>query len=139
MQRRSDDRLIAYPDGEVDVSEGRGIEAWLDSDRAARDKLAALAESAALVRSAFDEVMHEPVPDRLIAAARGERVSVEPSVKIVPFRRGQRTGGAPAARSWWLGLPLAASLFSLLLGGAVAYLDVAKLRPAGIRDNHPSV
>jgi anti-sigma factor RsiW len=115
MQKRSDDRLIAYLDGEVDVSERREIEAWLDSDPAARDKLASLAKSAALVRSAFDEIMREPLPDRLIAAARGETVSVEPSAIIVPFRRGQEGGGAPTARSWWLGLPLAASLFGLLL------------------------
>jgi anti-sigma factor RsiW len=139
MQKRSDDRLIAYLDGEVDVSESREIEAWLDSDPAARDKLAALAQSAALVRSAFDEVMHEPLPDRLIAAARGETVSAEPSAKIVPFRRGQRAGGAPAARSWWLGLPLAASLFGLLLGGAVTYLSVAKLLPGGIGAKQPAV
>ena len=46
MQKRSDDRLIAYLDGELDVSERREIEAWLDSDPAARDKLAALAQSA---------------------------------------------------------------------------------------------
>jgi anti-sigma factor RsiW len=139
MQQRSDDRLIAYLDGEVDVSESREIEAWLDSDPAARDKLAALAGSAALVRSAFDEVMHERLPNRLIAAARGERVSAEPSAKIVPLRRGQRTGGAPAARSWWLGLPLAASLFGLLLGGSVAYLSVAKLLPGGIGGKQPAV
>ena len=86
MQKRSDDRLIAYLDGEGDASARREIEEWLESDPAARDKLAALAESAALVRSAFDEVMHEPLPERLIAAARGERVSAEPSAKIVPFR-----------------------------------------------------
>jgi anti-sigma factor RsiW len=136
MQKRSDDeRLIAYLDGEVDVSERREIEAWLDSDPAARDKLAALAQSDTLVRSAFDEVVHEPLPDRLIAAARGERVSA----KIVPLRRGQRNGGAPAARSWWLGLPLAASLFGLLLGGSVAYLSVAKLLPGGIGDKQPAV
>src|SRR3954451_18999502 len=109
MQKRSEDeRLIAYLDGEADVSETREIEAWLDSDPAARDKLAALAESAALVRSAFDEVMHEPLPERLIAAARGEGVSAEASAKVVPFRRGQRTGGASAAHRWWFGLPLAA-------------------------------
>jgi anti-sigma factor RsiW len=139
MQQRSDDRLIAYLDGEVDVPERREIEAWLDNDPAARDKLAALAESAALVRSAFDEVMHEPLPDRLIAAARGETVSVEPSPKIVPFRRGPGTGRAPAARSWWLGLPLAASLCGLLLGGAVAYLSAAKLLPGGLGGKQPAV
>jgi anti-sigma factor RsiW len=139
MQKRSDDRLIAYLDGEVDVPERREIEAWLDSDPAARDKLAALAQSAALVRSAFDEVMHEPLPGRLIAAARGERVSAEPSAKIVPLRRGPGTGRARAARSWWLGLPLAASLFGLLLGGSVAYLSVAKLLPGGIGGKQPAV
>src|SRR5438477_8365094 len=140
MQKRSEDeRLIAYLDGEADVSETREIEAWLDSNPAARDKLAALAQSAALVRSAFDEVMHEPLPDRLIAAARGERVSAEPSARSVPLRRGQKTGRAPAARSWWLGLPLAASLFGLLLGGSVAYLSVAKLLPGDIGGKQPAV
>jgi anti-sigma factor RsiW len=139
MQQRSDERLIAYLDGEVDASARREIEAWLDSDPAARDKLAALAESAALVRSAFDEVMREPVPERLIAAARGERVSAERSAKIVPFRRGPGAGAAPAARSWWLGLPLAASLFGLLLGGSVAYLSVAKLLPGGLGGKQPAV
>jgi anti-sigma factor RsiW len=139
MQKRSDDRLIAYLDGEVDASARHEIEDWLDSDPAARDKLVALAQSAALVRSAFDEVTHEPLPDRLIAAARGERVSAEPSAKILPFRRGQGTGSAPAARRWWLGLPLAASLFGLLLGGAVTYLSVAKLLPGGIGGKQPAV
>jgi anti-sigma factor RsiW len=139
MQQRSDERLIAYLDGEVDASARREIEAWLDSDPAARDKLAALAESAALVRSAFDEVMREPVPERLIAAARGETVSAERSAKIVPFRRGPGAGAAPAARSWWLGLPLAASLFGLLLGGSVAYLSVAKLLPGGLGGKQPAV
>ena len=139
MQQRSDERLIAYLDGEVDASARREIEAWLDSDPAARDKLAALAESAALVRSAFDEVMREPVPDRLIAAARGERVSAERSAKIVPFRPGPGAEAAPAARSWWLGLPLAASLFGLLLGGSVAYLSVAKLLPGGLGGKQPAV
>ena len=139
MQKRSDDRLIAYLDGEVDASARREIEDWLDSDPAARDKLAALAQSAALVRSAFDEVTHEPLPDRLIAAARGERVSVEPSAKILPFRPGQGTGSAPAVRRWWLGLPLAASLFGLLLGCAITYLSVAKLLPGGIGGKQPAV
>jgi len=139
MQKRSDDRLIAYLDGEGDASARREIEDWLDSDPAARDKLAALAQSAALVRSAFDEVMHEPLPDRLIAAARGERVLAEPSAKIVHFRRGSGAGAAPATRGWWLGLPLAASLFGLLLGGSVAYLSVAKLLPGALEVKQPAV
>jgi anti-sigma factor RsiW len=139
MQKRSEDRLIAYLDGEVDASARREIEAWLDTDPAARDKLATLAQSAALVRAAFDEVMHEPLPDRLIAAARGEKISAETGAKIVPFKRRQRSGGAPVGRSWWLGLSLAASLLGLLLGGAVAYVSVAKLLPGSLAGKQPVV
>ena len=69
MQKRSDDRLIAYLDGELKTAEQREVEAWLASDAAARERFAALAESANLVRVAFDDVLHEPIPDRLIAAA----------------------------------------------------------------------
>jgi anti-sigma factor RsiW len=36
-------------------------------------------------------------------------------------------------------LPLAASLFGLLLGGSVAYLSVAKLLPGGIGGKQPAV
>ena len=72
MPRHSDDRLVAYLDGEIEGQDRQEVEAWLDSDPAARDRLAALAQSAELVRQAFDEVMREPLPDRLIAAARGE-------------------------------------------------------------------
>ena len=139
MQKRSDDRLIAYLDGEIEMAERREIEAWLDTDPAAREKLAALAESANLVRLAFDEVMHEPLPDRLIAAARGETVSPEPGAQVLPFERRLGKGQAPATRRWWIGLPVAASLFGLLLGGGVAYLSVAKLAPGGIGGKQPAV
>jgi anti-sigma factor RsiW len=139
MQKRSDDRLIAYLDGELEVAERRDIEAWLDTDPAARERLATLAESANLVRLAFDEVVHEPVPDRLIAAARGETVSLQPIAKVVPFERRQGTGRTAARRGWWMGLPIAASLFGLLLGGALAYLSVGKLMPAGLVGKQPAV
>jgi anti-sigma factor RsiW len=129
MQKRTDDRLVAYLDGEVDASERREIETWLDGDPAARDRLAAFAESAALVRSAFDEVMREPVPDRLIVAARGENVSPRLGGKIVPFKGRQVGGGAATRHGWGFGLPVAASLIGLLLGAVVAYLSVAKLLP----------
>jgi anti-sigma factor RsiW len=132
MQKRSDDRLIAYLDGELEMAERREIEAWLDTDPAARQKLAVLAESANLVRLAFDEVMREPLPDRLIAAARGETVSSEPGAQVLPFERRPGKGHTPAARRWWMGLPVAASLFGLLLGGGAAYLSVAKLAPGGM-------
>jgi anti-sigma factor RsiW len=139
MQKRSDDRLIAYLDGELEMAERREVEAWLATDPAAREKLSALAESANLVRLAFDEVVHEPVPDRLIAAARGETVSTEPSAQVLPFKRQQAADRIMSSRHWWMGLPVAASLFGLLLGGAVAYLGVGKLMPGGVADKQPAV
>jgi anti-sigma factor RsiW len=139
MQKRSDDRLIAYLDGELEMAERREVEAWLDTDPAAREKLAAFAQSANLVRLAFDGVMHEPLPDRLIAAARGETLSAEPSAQVLPFKRSQGAGHTPAPRRWWMGLPVAASLFGLLLGGSVAYLGVGNLAPGGTPGKQPAV
>jgi anti-sigma factor RsiW len=132
MQKRSDDRLIAYLDGEVEMAERREIEAWLEADPLARDRLAALAQSANLVRLAFDEVIHEPVPERLIAAARGETMVAEPSAKVVPFQRRQAAARSAVWPSWRVWLPLAASLFGLLLGTSAAYLGFGKLMADGV-------
>jgi anti-sigma factor RsiW len=127
MQKRSDDQLVAYLEGELELVDRREVEAWLDSDSAARDQLAALAISAKLVRRAFDEVLHEPVPERLIAAARGKTVAAKHGPQILPFA--PRTGAARFARSQWsrLGLPIAASLLlGLVVGGSGAYFGVTK-------------
>jgi len=131
MQQRSDDRLVAYLDGELEIGQRREVEAWLDADPAARQRMAALAESTRLLRLAFDEAIHEPVPDRLIAAARGETAPRQSSAHILPFRR--RLGAKIAEpRPWRIGLPVAASLFGLLVGTAIAYLGVGKLEQDGV-------
>src|SRR5271169_4494921 len=126
MQKRSDDLLVAYFEGELELVDRREVEAWLDSDSAARDQLAALAISAKLVRRAFDEVLHEPVPERLIAAARAETVAAEAAPQILPFA--PRMAAGRFARSRWprLGLPIAASLLGLVVGSTGAYFGVTK-------------
>jgi anti-sigma factor RsiW len=139
MQKRSDDRLVAYLDGEIEMAERREIEAWLATDPAARETLAALGESANLVRLAFDEVVHEPVPERLIAAARGETVAEETGAQVLPFKRQQTAIPRALTRRWWMGMPMAASLVGLLLGSVVAYLGVAKLTPGSIAGKQPAV
>jgi anti-sigma factor RsiW len=132
MQKRSDDLLIAYLDGELASPDRREVEGWLAVDPAAREKLAALAESANRVRLAFDEIMHEPVPGRLIAAARGETELPEPTAKIVPFTRQQSSGRPVGWRQWWIGVAAAASLFGILLGASAGYLGVGKLVLGGL-------
>lgn len=132
MQQRNDELLIAYLDGELGASERRDAEGWLDIDPVARERLAALAEAGGLVRVAFDEIMHEPIPDRLIAAARGETGSPEQKPKVLPFNALQsRKRGLDSPR-WWVGVAVAASLFTLLLGGGVTYLGVTRFEPGAL-------
>ena len=131
MQQRSDDRLIAYLDGELEMGRRREVEAWLDTDPAARQRMAALAESTRLLRRALDETIHEPVPDRLITAARGEAAPRQSSAHILPFR-GRLGAQIAERRPWWIGLPVAASLFGLLVGSGIAYLGVGKFAQDGV-------
>ena len=117
MQRPSDDTLIAYLDGELDESERAEIALWLGRDAALRARAAELSESAALLRTAFDEVLHEPLPERLIAAARGETAAtiVSLAARRRPWK--QMLGD----RRWWIGVPVAASLLGLLVGTGLGY------------------
>jgi anti-sigma factor RsiW len=134
MSRLSDDRLVAYLDGEIENQERREIEAWLDNDPAARDTLAALAASAELLRQAYDEVVREPLPDRLIAAARGERAP-HAGARIMPFTPRRVAAPVPLRQRWWIALPIAASLFGLLAGGGAAYFGLDRLIPIGMTGN----
>jgi anti-sigma factor RsiW len=129
MPRQIDERLAAYLDGEIEDAERREIDALLDRDPAAREKLAALARSTDLVRQAFDEVLREPLPERLAAAARGDTAAAT-DARIVAFspRRGA-AGGGP--RRWRTLLPIAASLFGLLIGGGAGYVGVGHVLPLG--------
>jgi anti-sigma factor RsiW len=138
MQRLGDDRLVAYLDGELETAQRREVEAWLDADPAARQQLAALAGTTHLLRLAFDAVVHEPVPDRLIAAARGETAAAQAGAQILPFQR--RAGTlAVGPRRWWITLPVAASLFGLFVGGGAAYLGIGKLLPDSVAVKQPAV
>ncbi len=131
MQKRSDGLLVAYLDGEIEAAEQREVEAWLDSDPASRERLAALAVSAKLVRDAFDEVVHEPMPERLIAAARGETEASRTGFRLLSFRRRSGSERPASLRRGRLGLPFAASFLGLLIGGGAAYLGVGRL-PSGV-------
>jgi anti-sigma factor RsiW len=129
MQKRSDDTLVAYLDGELDSAERQHVEAWLAADGAARDRLAGLAQSASLVRSAYADIVNEPVPERLIAAARGETARLNEAEILVLKRPARVTVTMPAGR-WGIGVAAAAGLFGLLIGGAGSYLATGGLNSA---------
>jgi anti-sigma factor RsiW len=131
MQKHSDEALVAYLDGELDPAEQRHVEAWLDADPAVRDRLSALAQSADLVRSAYADIVNEPVPERLLAAARGESTassqSVPAEIVVLPPRR---AAGPRPDRRRFIGLAAAAALFGLMIGSAGTYVGIGLLPKA---------
>ncbi|HZB92631.1 MAG TPA: hypothetical protein VE397_14385 [Stellaceae bacterium] len=121
MPKPSDDRLVAYLDGELDDSEAAVIADALEHDAALRDRAALLSESAVLLRSAFDEVLHQPLPERLIRAARGDTGGV---ADLAEARR-KRWMRIPGDRRWWLGAAAAASLAAFAVGFGLGGGEVA--------------
>ncbi len=66
----SDEQLMAYVDGELDADARAQIEAAMVSDAELARRVARQQRLREKLRAAFDEVLREPVPDRLLAAAR---------------------------------------------------------------------
>ena len=132
MHKHSDEALVAYLEGELDDAERGHVEAWLDAEPAARERLAALAYSASLLRSAYADIANEPLPERLIAAARGRSTPAAPmaqDAEILVLQRPGRRGAPMPARRRQIGFAAAAGLFGMLVGGAGTYLGVETLGP----------
>jgi anti-sigma factor RsiW len=132
MQQHSDEALLAYLDDELDPAERRQVEAWLAADPAAQQRRDALAQSADLVRGAFAEMLDEPVPERLLAAAKGAGRDTpsppqEAEILVLPPHAGARVR---RPRRWQIGLAAAAGLCGIVVGGAGAYLGAGLLNPA---------
>lgn len=118
MQQPSDEVLIAYLDGELGERETAEVMQALARDERLHAHAQCLNASARLIRAAYDDVLREAVPDRLIAAARGER-------GLTALRRGlarlARWRAVLGERPGWIGVPVAASLLGLIVGGGVGY------------------
>jgi anti-sigma factor RsiW len=139
MPKHNDEALVAYLDGELDDTERRHVKAWLDADPAVRERLAALAQSADLVRAAYADIIDEPVPERLIAAANGtaETVQAAPQdAEILVLKRASRVAAALPHRRWQLGLAAAAGLFGIVFGGVGTYFGVGFLNPVSPAAEH---
>jgi|GEM_PF-5875492 len=65
MTDTDDNTLVAYADGELDAESAREVERLLRKDTVARERVARLRESAALLRAALNKPIHESVPPRL--------------------------------------------------------------------------
>jgi anti-sigma factor RsiW len=121
----SDETLMAYVDGELDASAQASVEAAIQQDPSIGKRIAEHRALREKMQSAFSAVLEEPVPERLIQAARGGA----PPAHEIDARRGTlvelSTAGAaaqrknPAAQRTWQPAALAASL---LLGLGLGFL-----------------
>jgi anti-sigma factor RsiW len=130
MQNHSDEALVAYLDGELGAAERAHVEAWLDADPSVHGRLLSLAESAGTLRSAFAELVSEPVPERLIAAARGE-IASPTEAEIVVLRPRRTSPPAPRSGRWMIQLATAAGMFGLVVGVGAGYFGNGVLAPSG--------
>jgi anti-sigma factor RsiW len=133
MSKPSEDRLIAYLDGELDDAERAEIALWLERDAELRQRAAEFGESAALLRTAFDEVLHEPVPERLVAAAHGETGADAGKVVDFAAARDSRSKRVPVDRRWWIGAAAAAAVAGLAIGVGIG----PDVRPPQVANNPP--
>lgn len=108
MTRISDETLVAYVDGELSVEEAAEVEQALATDQQVRETVEMFRDTAEWSRRAYDDVLHEPVPDRLIGAAFGKDVR--------PMRTEPQRDSAPRSRI--AGMAMAASIaLAVGLGG----------------------
>jgi len=113
-----DETLMAYADGEVDAATRAVIEAAMRDDPEIRRRIDEHRALRAAMQGAFSDVLDEPVPQRLIDAARGHNAA--PAANVVDLARARRgVGDAPGRRRTWQPAAMAASV---LLGAALGYL-----------------
>ena len=111
----SDEVLMAYADGELDAKTRSQVQEALATDPDVARRVAAHMALRASVRASFDKVLDEPLPERLIAAARASgtsksigRVVLLRSKSIAQLRHWPQWGSLAAsfvlgALAWHLG------------------------------------
>ena len=91
-----DDTLMAFADGELDAAKRAEITAAMEKDAELARRIAHHRELRARVAGAFSPVLDQPVPDRLVNAARGATVpAARCCPRRVPIRSTSRPSNAP--------------------------------------------
>lgn len=80
----SDEVLMAYADGELDAKTRSQVQEAIATDPEVARRVAAHTALRASVRAGFDKVLDEPIPERLMTAARASNAA---DGRVVPLRR----------------------------------------------------
>jgi anti-sigma factor RsiW len=110
MTRVDDVMLMAYVDGEVDAATARQIEHAIGADPGLAARAKMFRESAAMLRGAYAESLHEEVPERLVAALK----PLAGNDNVVKLDARRTTGKI-------IGWAVAASLATLVVSGSGTY------------------
>src|SRR5262245_26028644 len=116
----SDEQLMAYVDGELDTVERAQVEQAMASDPDLARRVTRQQRLRKTLRATFDEVLREPVPERLLAAARNAPVApsrVDGSVSDLDQARMRK---APSRR--WAWPEWGAIAASVAVGAVIAHL-----------------
>jgi hypothetical protein len=115
----SDETLMAYADGELDAATRASVEAAMQEDPEIGKRIARHRALREAMRGAFSAVLDEPVPDRLIQAARGQIAAPKNAVVDLSLaREAARQKNSAAPRRW----QPAAMAASLLLGLGLGFM-----------------
>lgn len=123
MTKLDEETLMAYVDGELDPRRAAEVEALLAEDAEARATVQMFRNSAALLRGPFDQVLREPVPERLLATLDRPPTGKVHDIRLA--RRGVLTRFLPQT-AW-----ARAAAVALLVGTGAGYLT-AQWQPAGL-------
>jgi hypothetical protein len=113
----SDEMLMAYVDGELAEAERAAIDAAMAEDAALATRVGAFRAQRELLARAFAPVLSEPVPQRLVDAARRSPASGAPVDLAAVRERREARRARPAWRE--LGALAASLLLGVLIGRGV--------------------
>ena len=122
----SDDTLHAYVDGELDAAARAEVEAAIAADPQLAQRVQQGQSLRGLLRAAYDPVLDEPVPARLLAAARG----AAPVAKVVDLAAERASRKAMPVRAWAGGWPQWGAMAACLVVG-IFVGHSALIAPAG--------
>lgn len=123
MTKLDEETLMAYVDGELDPRRAAEVEALLAEDAEARATVRMFRDSAASLRAPFDQVLREPVPERLLATVNRPPAGKVRDIRLA--RRGALSRFLPPT-AW-----ARAAAVALLVGAGAGYLT-ARWQPAGL-------
>lgn len=83
----SDETVMAYADGELDAATRAAVELAMASDSELARRVARQRGLRERLRREFDRALSEPVPERLLAAARGGAVAKPNTSNVITLKR----------------------------------------------------